>query len=82
MCTFVDRTKYGKQVSMIHNMAFFPCSMSVYLIVLCLCPLQDTASLGSQKGGFSKHGWLYKGNMNSAISVTMRVRHRIFNLNH
>lgn len=36
--------------------------------------LQDTASLGSQKGGVSKHGWLYKGNMNSAISVTMRVR--------
>lgn len=41
----------------------------------CLYILQDTASLGSQKGGISKHGWLYKGNMNSAISVTMRVRH-------
>ncbi|CAB1346937.1 unnamed protein product, partial [Coregonus sp. 'balchen'] len=33
---------------------------------------EDTASLGSQKGGITKHGWLYKGNMNSAISVTMR----------
>lgn len=35
--------------------------------------LQDAASLGSQKGGITKQGWLYKGNMNSAISVTMRV---------
>ncbi|KAJ3584590.1 hypothetical protein NHX12_015085, partial [Muraenolepis orangiensis] len=25
-----------------------------------------------EKGGVSKHGWLFKGNMNSAISVTMR----------
>ncbi|KAK1341975.1 hypothetical protein QTO34_016727 [Cnephaeus nilssonii] len=33
---------------------------------------EDAASLGSQKGGITKHGWLYKGNMNSAISVTMR----------
>lgn len=41
--------------------------------MFCFCFLQDTASLGSQKGGISKHGWLYKGNMNSAISVTMRV---------
>ncbi|ETE65390.1 Dedicator of cytokinesis protein 9, partial [Ophiophagus hannah] len=35
--------------------------------------LFDAASLGSQKGGLTKQGWLYKGNMNSAISVTMRV---------
>lgn len=40
---------------------------------LCVC-VKDTASLGSQKGGLIKQGWLHKGNMNSAISVTMRVR--------
>ncbi|KAI2663347.1 Dedicator of cytokinesis protein 9 [Labeo rohita] len=33
---------------------------------------EDATSLGSQRGGVSKHGWLYKANMNSAISVTMR----------
>ncbi|XP_025758777.1 dedicator of cytokinesis protein 9 isoform X2 [Oreochromis niloticus] len=33
---------------------------------------EDTASLRSQKGGVSKHGWLYKGNVNGAITVTMR----------
>lgn len=46
-----------------------PVSEAFYLLFV-----QDTASLGSQKGGITKQGWLYKGNMNSAISVTMRVR--------
>ncbi|XP_041054568.1 dedicator of cytokinesis protein 9 isoform X1 [Carcharodon carcharias] len=42
---------------------------------------EDTASLGSQKGGITKQGWLYKGNMNNAISVTMRsFKRRFFHL--
>ncbi|RMC06803.1 hypothetical protein DUI87_16249 [Hirundo rustica rustica] len=42
---------------------------------------EDAASLGSQKGGITKQGWLYKGNMNSAISVTMRLGDGSYNLN-
>ncbi|XP_032878969.1 dedicator of cytokinesis protein 9 isoform X12 [Amblyraja radiata] len=42
---------------------------------------EDTASLGSQKGGITKQGWLHKGNINSAISVTMRsFKRRFFHL--
>ncbi len=42
-------------------------------VFVCVC-VKDTVSLSSQKGGLIKQGWLHKGNMNSAISVTMRVR--------
>ncbi|XP_075192835.1 dedicator of cytokinesis protein 9 isoform X3 [Anomaloglossus baeobatrachus] len=42
---------------------------------------EDAASLGSQKGGITRQGWLYKGNMNSAINVTIRsFKRRFFHL--
>ncbi|XP_016528836.1 dedicator of cytokinesis protein 11 isoform X4 [Poecilia formosa] len=34
---------------------------------------QDTASLCSQRGGILKQGWLQKANINSSLSVSMRV---------
>lgn len=34
---------------------------------------EDSASLCSQKGGIMKQGWLQKANMNSSLSVSMRV---------
>ncbi|XP_048400109.2 dedicator of cytokinesis protein 11 isoform X2 [Stegostoma tigrinum] len=39
---------------------------------------EDATSICSQKGGNIKEGWLYKANMNSTISVTMRVFKRRF----
>ncbi|XP_041051229.1 dedicator of cytokinesis protein 11 isoform X1 [Carcharodon carcharias] len=39
---------------------------------------EDAASICSQTGGNIKEGWLYKANMNSTISVTMRVFKRRF----
>ncbi|XP_070807881.1 dedicator of cytokinesis protein 11-like [Pituophis catenifer annectens] len=34
---------------------------------------EDTSSLCSQKGGVIRQGWLYKANVNSTITVTMKV---------
>lgn len=34
---------------------------------------QDSSSLCSQKGGVIKQGWLHKANVNSTITVTMKV---------
>nr|XP_020471945.1 dedicator of cytokinesis protein 11-like isoform X3 [Monopterus albus]XP_020471947.1 dedicator of cytokinesis protein 11-like isoform X3 [Monopterus albus] len=34
---------------------------------------EDTSSLCSQRGGIMKQGWLHKANINSSLSVSMRV---------
>ncbi|EMP39195.1 Dedicator of cytokinesis protein 11, partial [Chelonia mydas] len=34
---------------------------------------EDSSSLCSQKGGIIRQGWLYKANVNSTITVTMKV---------
>lgn len=39
---------------------------------------QDSSSLCSQKGGVIKQGWLHKANVNSTITVTMKVRSRCY----
>ncbi|XP_069015259.1 dedicator of cytokinesis protein 11 isoform X1 [Embiotoca jacksoni] len=39
---------------------------------------EDTASLCSQRGGIMKQGWLQKANINSSLSVSMRVFKRRF----
>ncbi|XP_074057352.1 dedicator of cytokinesis protein 11 isoform X2 [Macrotis lagotis] len=44
---------------------------------------EDSASLCSQKGGMIKQGWLFKANVNSTITVTMKVfKRRYFYLAH
>lgn len=42
-----------------------------------VCDCQDSASLCSQRGGIMKQGWLQKANINSSLSVSMRVSHQI-----
>lgn len=41
-----------------------------------VCDCQDSASLCSQRGGIMKQGWLQKANINSSLSVSMRVSHQ------
>lgn len=42
-----------------------------------VCDCQDSASLCSQRGGIMKQGWLQKANINSSLSVSMRVSPQI-----
>uniref|UniRef100_A0A4W5KUV8 Dedicator of cytokinesis 11 n=1 Tax=Hucho hucho TaxID=62062 RepID=A0A4W5KUV8_9TELE len=41
-------------------------------VCVCVCH-QDSSSLCSQRGGIMKQGWLQKANINSSLSVSMRV---------
>uniref|UniRef100_A0A673C660 Dedicator of cytokinesis 11 n=1 Tax=Sphaeramia orbicularis TaxID=375764 RepID=A0A673C660_9TELE len=43
------------------------------ILSICACGFQDTSSLCSQRGGIMKQGWLQKANINSSLSVSMRV---------
>lgn len=43
-----------------------------------VCDCQDSASLCSQRGGIMKQGWLQKANINSSLSVSMRVSHQTY----
>jgi hypothetical protein len=45
--------------------------IAILLMVFIL--FQDSSSLCSQKGGVIKQGWLHKANVNSTITVTMKV---------
>ncbi|KPP63761.1 hypothetical protein Z043_117951, partial [Scleropages formosus] len=72
---------YSGDFRQLPNKVSRPDKLPVHVFEVESPPSRDTASLGSQKGGISKHGWLYKGNMNSAISVTMRsFKRRYFHL--
>uniref|UniRef100_A0A8C2ZAR9 Dedicator of cytokinesis 11 n=1 Tax=Cyclopterus lumpus TaxID=8103 RepID=A0A8C2ZAR9_CYCLU len=48
-------------------------SLSRLISCICVCVCQDTSSLCSQRGGIMKQGWLQKANINSSLSVSIRV---------
>lgn len=43
------------------------------ILLMAFILFQDSSSLCSQKGGVIKQGWLHKANVNSTITVTMKV---------
>lgn len=48
-------------------------SLPDLLFLSLFAVFQDSSSLCSQKGGVIKQGWLHKANVNSTITVTMKV---------